>query len=105
MTPIFYKLRQNTALSRQRSRVRAPSSPLYIPKILLELAESIGVQKSHRNVPLLHTDLIVSYMYKVAGFRALGTTASCVCDSAWEEKTSDMTAAWAACFAGVIAWV
>ena len=27
VTPIFYKLRQNTALSRQRSRVRAPSSP------------------------------------------------------------------------------
>ena len=28
-----------------------------------------------------------------------------VSDSACEEKTSDMTAAWAACFAGVIAWV
>ena len=34
MTPIFYKLRQNTALSRQRSRVRAPSSPPYIPNDL-----------------------------------------------------------------------
>jgi PAS domain S-box-containing protein len=28
-----------------------------------------------------------------------------VSDSAWEEKTSDMTAAWTGCFAGVIAWV
>jgi hypothetical protein len=34
VTPSFYKLRLDGALLRQRSRVRAPSSPPYIPKDL-----------------------------------------------------------------------
>jgi len=53
VTPIFYKLRQNLSLSRQRSRVRAPSSPPYIPKEFSGMAETIEGAKGHKFVSLL----------------------------------------------------
>ena len=97
MTLIFYKLPLSCALSRQRSRVRAPSSPPYIPKELLGIGGINWGAKEPQNVALLHPDFI-GPIYKVAGFPGLQNYAR-DCDSAWGEKTSDMTAAWTACFA------
>ena|SRR5579863_1375843 len=91
-------------LSRQRSRVRAPSSPPYIPRGLFGIGGINRGAKGPQKCVLFAPPIFIGPVYKVAGFPGIQNYAG-DCDSAWGEKTSDMTAAWAACFAGVIAWV
>jgi hypothetical protein len=61
VTPIFYKLRQNTALSRQRSRVRAPSSPPYIPNDLSGIGgNQLGCKRATESFgPLQETSVLI----------------------------------------------
>jgi hypothetical protein len=88
----------NPLLSRQRSRVRVPWSPPFIPKELGEF------RRNHRGREKgAFRALFVSFLkgYVAAGFCLAWSDPP----SAAGEKTSDSTAACAACFAGVTAWV
>src|ERR1035437_1025766 len=94
-----------SALSRQRSRVRAPSSPPYIPKDLLELAE---FKRGAEGTPICVPSAPLSLLRSGHDCACVGRTSGCsgsASDFGFGENTSDMTAAWAACLAGVIAWV
>jgi hypothetical protein len=63
IAPIFYKLPVSCALSRQRSRVRAPSSPPYIPGDLWSVCPSSDYPQSKPHLLLervrLHPHLLL----------------------------------------------
>jgi hypothetical protein len=51
VTLIFCKLQLSSALSRQRSRVRAPSSPPHIPKIRIKWQPTVATQSGSNKPP------------------------------------------------------